>query len=194
MGNKIVQEVMEQTPPKALFTRENVTESILKKVTGLPAPEEMVAEFPMPQKSSVENLPSLLVLDEVSDPGNLGTLLRTALALSFGGAFFLNGCADPFNDKALRASRAALFKLPWNQGNFEDLLSISSGFTPLVADLEGAPLNTLERPTRPLLVLSNEARGPSDQMEHFGQKVTIPIANMESLNVATAGGILMYTL
>ncbi|CAI7746619.1 unnamed protein product [Closterium sp. NIES-54] len=60
------------------------------------------------------------------DPGNLGTLLRTALAFDWHGVFLLHGCCDPFNDKALRASRGVLFRLPVAVGDWSHLLSLTS--------------------------------------------------------------------
>ncbi|GLI63703.1 hypothetical protein VaNZ11_006752, partial [Volvox africanus] len=63
----------------------------------------------------------LLVLDGVQDPGNLGTLARSALAFGWGGLFLLHGCCDPFNEKAVRASRGALLRLPLAAGSLEEL-------------------------------------------------------------------------
>ncbi len=103
-----------------------VTEEILKKITALSTPDPMVAQFPLPPPSSLRRAKSLLALDAISDPGNLGTLIRTALALGWKGVFFLPGCADPFNDKALRASRGALFRLPYRHGSWAELKELAT--------------------------------------------------------------------
>ena len=154
---------------------------VFRKITGQPSPEGVVAEFPLPKPSSLKGLDYVLVLDRVMDPGNMGMLLRSALALGFEGVLFLEGCVDPFNEKALAAARGALFRLPYCFGTLDDIDAPL-----LVADLEGAPLAFQKRCA---LVLGNEAQG--SQIE--APKVSIPHkGEMESLNVAAAGSILMY--
>ncbi len=123
IGEKMVRELSQRiqlhtlitTEPSEIRAQEHyvVTDSILKKITGLPAPDGFVAIAPFPQPQSLENKKRLLILDRISDPGNLGTLLRTALALNWDGVIFTPGTVDPFNDKALRASKGALFSLPY---------------------------------------------------------------------------------
>ncbi len=194
MGNRLVAEVMQKRAPKEVFTKERVTENILRKVSGLSTFNETIAEFPMPKQQSLDSFSKLLVIDHIADPGNLGTLLRTAVALGWEGVFILPNSVDPFNDKVMRSSRAALFSLPYKMGSFEDLNSLSIGFTPLIADLSGQNLQQIAKPQKPMLVLSNEAHGVSEKMKKWGTRITIPIANMESLNVAAAGAILMYYL
>ncbi len=192
MGDTLINEL--PVKPKNVLTIENSSIEILKKISGLTSFSESIAEVGLPKPTSVGTVSSLLVIDQISDPGNLGTLLRTALALNWGGVFLLPNSVDPFNDKVMRASRAALFKLPWQQGSFEELQELVKRFTPLIADIKGTNLKEIGQPKHPLLVLSHEAHGVSDQMAQLGQKVTVPMANMESLNVAVAGSILMYGL
>ena len=194
IGNTLVTEISKHHTPKELFTLERVTPAILKKVTALLSPEEMVAEFEMPKEQNLSPYSKLLVIDQVADPGNLGTLLRTALALGWEGVFFLPGSVDPFNDKVMRSSRAALFSLPFCIGTWEDLMTLSKGFTPWVADTSGTPLSDIKKTSKIMLIMSNETHGTSTRMAQWAEKVTIPIAKMESLNVATAGAILMYEM
>ncbi|EFJ41030.1 hypothetical protein VOLCADRAFT_99057 [Volvox carteri f. nagariensis] len=80
----------------------------------------------------------LLVLDAVQDPGNLGSLARSALAFGWDGLFLLPGCCDPFNDKALRSSRGALLRLPTVTGDLVELLEVAEevGLVLLCADME----------------------------------------------------------
>jgi TrmH family RNA methyltransferase len=174
-----------------------VTGQVLKKITGLPTPEGIAAEVSLPLSSALQGRAPILVLDAIRDPGNLGTLLRTALALNWAGAFFLPSCVDYFSDKVIRSSRGALFKLPWREGNWEELenLKHQENLKAFVADLNGTPLTSQVPERKALLLLSNESKGTSTQAKQFGQKVTIPLTgDMESLNVAIAGGILMYYL
>lgn len=174
-----------------------VSEEILQKASGLQHPEGILAEVEMPQSSTLRGLKSIIALDEINDPGNLGTLLRSALALGWEGAFIVKDSCDPYNEKALRASRGATFRLPIGMGSWNDLRKIveENKLTSLVADLNGEDPSSFNSLDRMVLILSNEARGPSPLALENSRKVTIPMpGKMESLNVAVAGGILMYSL
>ncbi|GIM15690.1 hypothetical protein Vretimale_18435, partial [Volvox reticuliferus] len=94
--------------------------------------------LPTSATTSVVSPVRLLVLDGVQDPGNLGTLARSALAFGWGGLFLLHGCCDPFNDKAVRASRGALLRLPLAAGSLEELREAAreAGLLLLSADME----------------------------------------------------------
>lgn len=208
VGRKTVEELSSICPPKRVFFVEQeplfssqesyqVTEAILKKMSGLPTPEGIAAEFPLPAPSTLKKVHALLALDRISDPGNLGTLIRTALALGWEGVFFLPGCVDPFHEKVLRASRGTLFRFPWASGSWDELahLKEQNVLTSYVADMEGSPLPSISFSERFLLLLSNEAQGVSTEGKLFGTPISIPMTDqMESLNVAVAGGILMYAL
>ncbi len=185
--------------PKNLSCNESflVTPEIMQKITEMQSPEGLIAEVEMPKPCTLQNKRYLLALDRVNDPGNLGTLLRTALALGWEGVFILPNCCDPFNDKALRAAKGATFRLPFRQGNWKELQSLISEnqLIPIAADIEGVSLNEFKAADRLLLVLGNEARGLSLEAKKLCQKITIPMCgDMESLNVSIAGGILMYAL
>jgi len=175
----------------------SVSSSLLKKITGLENPEPIAAEIDMPKEQDVSSVDFLLILDGISDPGNLGTLLRTALALGWDGVFLTEGSTDPFNEKALRAAKGATFKLPLQTGSTETLLSLlkKKKRTLLAADVQGKDLSIAKYDLPLGLVLGNEAHGISAPLKKIGEKISIPMSGpMESLNVATAGGILMYTL
>lgn len=174
-----------------------VSEGIMKKVSGMVSPEGIAAEITMPKNGSFVGLDHLVAFDGVSDPGNMGVLLRTALALGWQGAFILPGSCDPFNDKAIRSGRGAQFRLPLFQGSVEDLEQLISGnsWQRLMADIQGSAPEEFKSASKRLLVLGNEAHGPSAAVRSLCQPVTIPMpGEMESLNVATAGAILMYVL
>jgi TrmH family RNA methyltransferase len=180
--------------PKELYI---VTPTIMNKISGVESPEGILAEVSMPVPAYFEKVNFLLALDGVSDPGNLGTLLRTALALGWDGAFILDNSCDPFNEKAIRAAKGATFRLPLKMGSWKELQQIvnAHNLTPLVADTEGENLLDWKRKKKILLVLGNEAHGASVDAERFCNKIKIPmLGEMESLNVAIAGGILMFVL
>lgn len=210
-GEKMVAEVCSDVQPLTLFAVDPavipshiscketyiVSEEILAKIAGAHAPEGVIAEIPMPQSKPLKKCGSLLVLDNVSDPGNLGALLRSAVAFGWEGAFLLTGSCDPFNDKALRSARGATFRLPLAWGSWADLDKIIAGnsLTPLVADLRGKSLSQIGTVKAPLLIVGNESGGVSKEASKRSEAVTISMSGtMESLNVSVAGGIMMYVL
>jgi TrmH family RNA methyltransferase len=183
--------------PLAVKEEWMMSEAMMKKLSGMTASEGIIAEVEMPPFGSLNHLDFVLALDGISDPGNMGTLLRTALALGWEGVYILPNSCDPYNDKALRASRGAHFRLQLGQGTVKELQKLvqESGWEPLVADVKGDLLQTFGPSKKRLLVLGNEAHGASSDISRFCSKVTIPMPGaMESLNVAVAGGILMYGL
>jgi len=174
-----------------------VSEKVMKKLTGLEAPEGVVGEMEMPPQGVLEGMNRVLVFDGVSDPGNFGTLLRTAIAFGWEGVFVLESSVDPFNDKALRAAKGATLQLPMVRGSVSDLKILLSqqGALPLVGDLSGMKPEEIDHTGPLFLVLSNESQGPSNELKVLCQPVSIPMSGkMESLNVGVAGGILMYLL
>jgi TrmH family RNA methyltransferase len=206
IGAKMVQELSEKTELHTLIStkpfphiraKEHVLvhPSILQKITGVPAPDGIAAIASIPKPRSLEGRRKILILDRIADPGNLGTLLRTALALNWDGVVFTPGTVDPFNDKALRASKGALFSLPYCHLSQEELTSLVKPLYIYVADLDGTPLTqvTVEEPFA--LVLSNEGAGARLWNSEKVGKISIPMHNhVESLNVAMSGSILLYSM
>lgn len=174
-----------------------VTPEILKKITGLPAPDGFVAVAPLPPPQSLTGKQKILILDRLSDPGNLGTLLRTALALDWDGVLLTPETVDPFNDKALRASKGALFSLPYDwqtPAQATDFLRREKIHVYL-ADLIGMPLHIARAQSPLALILSNEGAGPTSWAEQYADKISIPMQNgVDSLNVAASGAIFLYSL
>lgn len=168
-----------------------VTEAILKKVTGFSTP--VAAEIALPEPQDLSKKQFLLILDQIGDPGNLGTLLRTALALKWDGVILTPGTVDLFNDKAIRAAKGATFHLPFARMTIEEISKLKLQF--FTADLHGSPLRTTTFKPPLALILSHEGRGPGSWSEKLAKKVTIPMSNqVESLNVATSGAILLYEM
>jgi len=184
-----------QPLPKAKETY-LVTPEILKKITGLASPEPLAAIVSLPKEDTLMGKSRILVLDGISDPGNLGTLIRTALALGWEGVFLTENCADLFNDKALRSAKGATFRLPYRQGSREELVAFLKGEkrSVLVADMHGPPLPEISSSSPLALILGSEAHGASPLLKAEFPLASIPIEGIESLNVAAAGAIFMYTL
>lgn len=174
-----------------------VSSSVLKKITGLQTPDGWAAIVPAPKPQSLKDKSYLLILDQVADPGNFGTLWRTALALGWEGVWLTPGCVDPLNDKALRAARGATFHLPYEYISPEEIATWATHrkASLFLADLEGAPLSSCPITAPLALVLSHEGRGPRNWPTSLAKRVAIPMAHaVESLNVASAGAILLYTM
>lgn len=171
--------------------------NVLEKIINISSHDLVAAEVELPKQSSLENLKTIIVLDALADPGNVGTILRTAVALGWEGAFLTPKTADPYNDKALRAARGAPLFLPLRQGSYEELKKLvqTSGMHVYIADVEGKKLTEASFKKPLALVLGHETEGPSLETKALGQTVSIPMTNqMESLNVATAAAILMYQI
>ena len=137
-----------------------------------------------------------LVLDGVQDPGNVGTLLRTAFALGVPGAILLPGTADLRNPKVLRGAMGATFRLPCVPLADEEFAAWTrrEHVTVWAAVGEGKPLARAAVPERLALVVGNEGAGVRPFIRELaGTRIAIPLARgAESLNVAVAAGILLY--
>ncbi len=170
-----------------------VTRSILEKISGFKNFDGILAEVAIPEEQNIDDKNFILVLDQIQDPGNLGTILRCALALGWEGVVATPGTADFFNDKTLRASQGAIFRLPFAYKTPGEIAAWDR--TLWVADAKGKDLKeaTFQGPLA--LVLSNEGQGVSPWAKKQGKRISIPLQNnVESLNVATAGAILLYKM
>ncbi|MGH7608202.1 MAG: TrmH family RNA methyltransferase [Gemmatimonadales bacterium] len=146
---------------------------------------------------------ALLVVDGVQDPGNVGTLIRTAHALGAAATILLRGTADPMNAKALRAAMGATFRHPvialddapfiaWAHARGLTLWAAASDGMPLAR--ARAELDRLTDKELIAVIVGNEGAGIRPQLNAVAaQRVAIPLAHgAESLNVAVAAGILLY--
>jgi TrmH family RNA methyltransferase len=183
---------------------EEVGDAELESLASTEHPQGVVAVIE-PRRWQLEDIrlaggAAVLVLDAVQDPGNVGTMLRTALAFDAAGVIGLKGTADLTNPKVIRAAMGASFRLPAVTATPEEF----SAWARLqraeiwVADLAGDSPDRLpgRNPQRPpvALVLGNEGAGVNPTLEAAAsRRVTIPLsAGVESLNVAIAAGILMH--
>jgi TrmH family RNA methyltransferase len=157
-----------------------------------------------PREWSLDQVPVapgsvVLVLDAVQDPGNVGTMLRTALALGAAGLVALVGTAELTNPKVLRGSMGALFRLPAVASTTEEFLSwiAQRGLELWVTAADGEPLRRSHGSPRHsglALVVGNEGAGVSPRLQAAARRrVAVPLApGVESLNVAVAAGILLH--
>lgn len=171
-----------------------VSAPLLGKVSELSSPPEVVAVARIPQAMAVAD-PSCILLDDVQDPGNLGTLLRTAAAADVRSVYLSRGCADVWAGKTLRAGMGAQFALAIHER--ADLPAVLSAFDGrrLVTHLSGSvPLWQLDLRGPCAFVFGNEGAGVSGAvLAEAGDRVRIPMpGEAESLNVAAAAAICLF--
>ncbi len=183
-------------------TLHRVAPRVMDTLSEREEPQGIVATFPIPTASlaslKLTGRDLVLVVDRLQDPGNLGTLIRTADAVAAAGLILIEPCVDPYDPKTVRGSMGSLFNLPVVAVRDVPALFAwlkARGLRPVGADphlgeLWGADLWA----GGVALVLGNEARGLSaDVAAHIAAWVRLPIVGKaESLNVAVAGGVLMY--
>ena len=174
-------------PADLLVAGESVEPALLAGVSLLPHPPRTIGVFRRADLPAHEERPVALALWHVSDPGNVGTLIRTADA--FGASVTLSsGCADPTGPKALRASAGAVFRVPL--GRFED----ATGRRVALVAHGGEPLTEAELGDGTVFVLGAERDGlPDEVVAGCDTVASIPLAEgAESLNVAVAGALALY--
>lgn len=168
-----------------------VSSSIMESISSAKSPQGYVCVCEYIKEKEISSN-KVLMLDNVSDPGNLGTLLRTALAFGYNDVILLGGCSQ-YNEKVLQSTQGAIFKLNIVTKFDEKLLDDYQIFA---TEIKGnVDLSTLDKKSKHILVLGNEAHGVSEKILKIATKrVRIDIKNIESLNVAVAGAIAMYEL
>jgi TrmH family RNA methyltransferase len=174
-------------PVELLRVGEDVEPELLAEVASAPHPPRVIGVYRRADLPPFEERPATLALWQLADPGNVGTLLRTADA--FGAAVALSdGCADPTSPKALRASIGSIWSVPLGT-----LASANLAQTRRVALVAhgGEPLGEVDLSGRVAFLLGAERSGLPDEVER-DVEATIPIAGAESLNVAVSGAIALY--
>lgn len=165
----------------------------IKDMSDTQTPSGILAVCPIPEadRNAKENW---LYLDEISDPGNAGTLLRTAAWFGIGNIAFSQGCVDPYGPKTVRSGMGAHFYS--NIVTESGLEQINAGKTVLGAGMDGEPLSEVTCNGPWVLVLGSEAHGITEQtVRHIDRMITIPkLGYGESLNVAVAGSIIINQL
>ncbi len=178
-----------------LSRAELVEESVFNSVSNETTPQGVIALVKKPLNEITVPSGKCLYLDGVSDPANIGAIIRTAAASGYNDIYMCS-CADCFSPKAVRASMSGIFKVKTHIGSSEELLS-KINLPIVVADMNGE--NVFEKNSIPkdfCLVIGNEGKGVSAALrEKADYTVKIPMQNgMESLNAAVSAGIIMYGL
>ena len=175
---------------------------IIKQISDSLNDQGIIALAPIPIYKKYKNPPKRSIyLDGISDPGNMGTLLRTAAWFGIKSVFRSTECVDPFNSKVVRSAMGAHFYFShFKVINEENIINdfTKSGIEVLGADMEGSSIHSLNVSNIKgwILVLGSEAHGISESARGLATTmVTIPgVKGMESLNVSVSGGILLHVL
>jgi RNA methyltransferase, TrmH family len=179
-----------------------VTEAEFRSAAETDSPQGVLAIGEIPGHS-LDGMASkaklrLLVLDALQDPGNVGTILRTAEALGVDATVALPGTVDLWNAKVVRGAMGASFRHPAFHVTTDDLFAFveANGVELWGADTTGEPVDGVTPPAKLALAVGNEGAGLSSSLrERVTRSVSLPIAGaVESLNVAVATGILLYQL
>ncbi len=186
------------------FANRRVTDNQLHSICSSKTPQGTAAVVRMPHDIYSDILPGrtgnkILLLEDIQDPGNVGTLIRTAVAFGFSGVILTEKCADPLSPKCVQSTAGTVLSL-WIRRTLNYLEFVKAlkrhSFKLVAADLGGeeAP-SLLQGKKRLLLALGNEASGLSAAvLQAADSRIKIPIDrdNAESLNVAACGAICMY--
>ena len=178
-----------------------VPDRILTQVCDTQTPQGVCAVFSLPQMTDIDHLPNRIVaLDGVQDPGNVGTIWRTADAAGFGAVIFGKGTADGYSPKVQRSAMGSGFRL--KQMVTDDLADTlaqlrSRGYRVIASLLDGEPFFEREDVGgKYVLIVGNEAKGISQSVrEQADVRLKLPMyGGAESLNAAVAAAIMMYDL
>lgn len=205
-NQEIIEIVTVKEPPSSYYDYvvRYVTESQFRSISNAVTPQGIMAVVRLPQDTCTDELPAsigsrVLLLEDVQDPGNVGTLIRTAAAFDYSGIILTGKCADPFSPKCVQATAGTVLA-QWLRRTPRYLELIQAlkkrGYFLVAADLGGTEDTSVFRGIEKLvLALGSEASGLTlgllDLADH---RLRIPIAHekAESLNVASSGAICMY--
>ena len=213
-GKRLVDEIPNSWEIKYLLKAESYSEdinfenvytvkdSLFEKISETVNPQGILAvchikEFDV-TNVDYSNSPFFVVLENVTDPGNMGTLIRTADAAGADGIFLSKGCVDIYNPKVIRATMGSIFHLPiYRNLNLMDLMEDfkNNNVKTLAAHLKGTSTPyKVDMTTACAVIIGNEANGLSDEISEIASDlVKIPMpGKAESMNAGIAGGILIY--
>ena len=165
----------------------------MKKLTNQKSVVEVSAICEKLNKTDITD--KVLILDNIQDPGNIGTLIRSAVSFNFN-TIVMENCCDIYSSKVLRATQGAIFKLNIINAKIDNFISSLDGYKVYGTSLKnGVGLKTIEKAQKLAIILGNEGNGVRPELLDMTDKnIFIEITNMESLNVGVAGGIIMYEL
>jgi TrmH family RNA methyltransferase len=172
-----------------------VSTEVLQHICDTQQPQGMVGVFPMPFPTLLKNPASILILDAIREPGNMGTILRTAGASGIQVVLLSPDCVDPYNPKVVRSGMGAHFRVPILELQWFEIAQYTEKMRVYIADGSGTLAYTQADFTQPhAIVIGNEAHG-ANNAKKLGEVTAISIpmsAQTESLNAAIATGVIVF--
>jgi len=177
----------------------------LKRISALSNPSDVLAIFELPNMTTqarINNSEFVIALDDISDPGNLGTIIRTADWFGIKHIFCSKNTVDAFNPKVVQATMGSLSRVKINYSDLDILFQKMPDDIPIYgAVLNGISLNKIEYQTNGIILIGSEAHGISAELlKYVSHKITIPSKSYdstnkaESLNASIANAIICYAL
>jgi TrmH family RNA methyltransferase len=172
-----------------------ISEKDLQKISNLKTPNKVLGLFKIPDEKPLQNNGLILALDDVNDPGNLGTIIRLCDWFGISQLLCSKETVDCYNQKVVQATMGSLTRVSVSYIDLETYLTASTLPT-FIADMDGENVYKSQLPNKGVLIMGNEANGVSDKIKVLiKNKISIPrfgeTQETESLNVATATAILL---
>jgi TrmH family RNA methyltransferase len=176
-------------------TAQAVSESVFKSISSEINPQGVIAMVSLPANELKKAEKRCLLLDNLQDPGNLGTIIRTANAAGIEDIYLIN-CVDPYSPKCVRASMSGIFFVNIYEGEKKEVLNAVSSVPLICADMNGENIFSFTPPEKFCLCIGNEGGGISEEVKRAAAyTIRIPMrTTCESLNAAVSAGIAMYEL
>jgi TrmH family RNA methyltransferase len=173
----------------------STADEVMRAIAATDHSQGVIGIFPTPVLPLPEQPRRVLVLDGMRDPGNAGTMLRTAAACGVEVVLFAPGSVDATNDKVLRGAMGAHFRIAWREWTWTQIAHFCAGTTVYLADMTGdVPYDAADWRAGWTLIVGGEADGASAEADALAaRRVYIPMrADAESLNAAVAAGVLLF--
>lgn len=172
-----------------------VSNQVMQHISDTQQPQGIAVTFPIPAPDLPRHPRRILILDAIQDPGNMGTLLRTAGAAGVELVVLAPGCVDPYNPKVMRAAMGAHFRVPVIEAEWSVIKSYCEGISVRLATGDGDVAYTAVDWTKPwALIIGNEAHGAGSQAgSTASERIAIPMAAAtESINAAAAAAVILF--
>lgn len=196
-GKRIIRQIQALS-----YDTEEVSADLMDRISDTKTSQGVLLTIPFPEVQLRKKVDPVFVLDGIHDPGNMGTILRTAAAMDIGAVLLTPGTTDPFAPKVMRAAMGAQFHLPIRYKDAQDIQSFCKSLNEIELSIFLTDSNSvnaswdvdLSKPT--CIVIGSEADGICDDIRAIGDAtISVPMGSiMESFNAAVAASILMYEI